>query len=179
MIQTPRASKLASQLEGLSRLNAWVSTRDPIRTSIAKHEPAGRPETGSTEWASGRLLAIKDNICTTKEPTTCASGMLRSFYSPFAATVVERLEAAGVVIVGKTNLDEFGMGYVFGRFETSVFTLTIAFSSDSTHSIHGPVQNRYRRDGDLTSAGGSSGGSAVAVATGQCHELVYRSLRQC
>ena len=102
--------------------------------------------------------------------------MLRGFYSPFAATVVEKLEAAGIVIAGKTNLDEFGMGYVFWQFQISMFNLTNKFSSDSTHSIHGAVRNWYMRDGDLTSAGGSSGGSAIFLATGKFHEWVYRSL---
>lgn len=58
----------------------------------------------------GELIAIKDNICTSDEPTTCASAMLQGYQSPFAATVVEKLKAAGAVITGKTNLDELGMG---------------------------------------------------------------------
>lgn len=60
----------------------------------------------------GRLIAIKDNICTSELPTTCASGMLKDYTSPFDATVVQQLKARGVVIAGKTNLDEFGMGFV-------------------------------------------------------------------
>lgn len=59
----------------------------------------------------GRVFAIKDNICTKDQPTTCASNILKDFRSPYTATVVERLQAAGAVISGKTNLDEFGMGY--------------------------------------------------------------------
>ncbi len=55
-------------------------------------------------------IAIKDNICTLDQQTTCASAMLQGYQSPFAATVVEKLETAGAVIIGKTNLDEFGMG---------------------------------------------------------------------
>lgn len=82
-------------------------------------------------------------------PTTCASRILDHFTSPFDATVVQKLERAGAVIAGKTNLDEFGMG------------------SHSVHSRFGPVRNA-RGDQEL-SAGGSSGGSAVAVATEQCY----------
>lgn len=55
---------------------------------------------------------MKDNICTKDKPTTCASAILRSYESPFDATVIQRLTAAGALINGKTNLDEFGMGYV-------------------------------------------------------------------
>ncbi len=95
----------------------------------------------------GRLIAIKDNICTTDFDTTCASKILRNFVSPYDATVVSKLKDGGAVIIGKTNMDEFGMG------------------SHSTHSDHGPV---IQQKGDQYSAGGSSGGSAVAVATGQC-----------
>ena len=58
----------------------------------------------------GRLIAIKDNIVTKDEPTTCASNILSGFTSPFAATIVEKLKGAGAIIAGKTNLDEFGMG---------------------------------------------------------------------
>lgn len=58
----------------------------------------------------GHMIAIKDNICTLEEPTTCASAILKGFRSPYRATVVEKLLSAGAVIAGKTNLDEFGIG---------------------------------------------------------------------
>lgn len=100
----------------------------------------------------GRLISIKDNICTRDFPTTCASGILDTYTSPFNATVVDQLEAAGAIVAGKTNLDEFGMG------------------SHSIHSQFGPVKNpRRASSGQDLSAGGSSGGSAVAVAADQCH----------
>ena len=59
---------------------------------------------------------MKDNICTYEEPTTCASEILKGFHSPYPATVVEKLKNAGALLAGKTNLDEFGMGYAFSRF---------------------------------------------------------------
>jgi aspartyl-tRNA(Asn)/glutamyl-tRNA(Gln) amidotransferase subunit A len=105
----------------------------------------------------GRLIAIKDNICTRSLPTTCASRILEKFSSPFDATVIKSLENAGAIIGGKTNLDEFGMG------------------SHSTHSHFGPVKNYFdtvNGSEKSLSAGGSSGGSAVAVATDQCYAYV-------
>ena len=66
----------------------------------------------------GRFIAVKDNICTKDQPTTCASKILDGFLSPNTATVVEKLSAAGALIIGKTNLDEFGMGCVSESFTT-------------------------------------------------------------
>jgi aspartyl-tRNA(Asn)/glutamyl-tRNA(Gln) amidotransferase subunit A len=91
-------------------------------------------------------VAVKDNIVTTGSTTTCASGFLKDYVSPFEALVVRQLRKNDYGVAEKTNMDEFGMG------------------SHSTHSYFGPVSNRA----PLThrSAGGSSGGSAVAVAMG-------------
>ncbi|QKX60153.1 uncharacterized protein TRUGW13939_07296 [Talaromyces rugulosus] len=112
-----------------------------------------RRENGSAKSPlDGRLIAIKDNICTKSLPTTCASAILDKFTSPFDATVVKALEHAGAIAGPKTNLDEFGMG------------------SHSTNSAFGPVKSNFRgNNGEPLSAGGSSGGSAVAVATEQCY----------
>ncbi|KAJ5152816.1 Glutamyl-tRNA(Gln) amidotransferase subunit A [Penicillium canariense] len=128
----------------LPRAGQWL---DRVREADRRSEQ-GKPISA----VDGRLISIKDNICTRDLPTTCASGILDKFTSPFNATVVDQLEAAGAVIAGKTNLDEFGMG------------------SHSVYSRFGAVKNS-RRDGDGQdlSAGGSSGGSAVAVAANQCY----------
>ena len=89
--------------------------------------------------------------------------------SPYSATVVEKLQAAGASIAGKTNLDEFGMGYYPLYAYNIVEKLIYLYSSHSVFSRFGPVHNMT---GESLSAGGSSGGSAVAVATGQCFALV-------
>ncbi|KAG6027969.1 hypothetical protein E4U41_000800 [Claviceps citrina] len=90
-------------------------------------------------------LAVKDNIAMAEFPTQCASPILRSHRSPYEATIVTQLRARGATVVGKTNMDEFGMG------------------SHSTNSMHGPVINPLSTNESPRSAGGSSGGSAVAV----------------
>ena len=96
---------------------------------------------------AGLPLAIKDNLCTLGVRTTCASRMLDQFVPPYESTVTERLWRAGGVLVGKTNLDEFAMG---GSTETSAFGAT----QNPWNTNHVP--------------GGSSGGSAAAVASGSC-----------
>ena len=111
--------------------------------AIEKHNKLLNAFISTNKSAAGTPIAIKDNIVSTDLPTTCGSRILGKFTSPYDATVIARLRSRGYGIVGKTNLDEFAMG------------------SSTEHSAFGVTRNPW----DATRvAGGSSGGSAAAVA---------------
>ncbi|KAK2732960.1 Trimeric GatFAB AmidoTransferase(AdT) complex subunit [Myotisia sp. PD_48] len=148
-----QAEKCLLNQQSFAHLNAFIT---PLESSVSWREQVREADSrqqqhGLLSPLDGKLIAIKDNICTRDLPTTCGSAILEKFKSPFDAAVVSKLRESGAVIAGKTNLDEFGMG------------------SHSIHSHFGPVKNQNTAGLEPLSAGGSSGGSAVAVATGQCH----------
>lgn len=126
-------------------LNAFVNVDDQQALERADQIDARRKAGESLGTLAGLPLGIKDNICSIGKPTTCGSRMLESYRPPYNAHVVERIEAEDGIIVGTTNMDEFAMG------------------STTESSVYGPSRNPANPN---HSAGGSSGGSAVAVASG-------------
>lgn len=158
--QVPRPDLWETQAR--IRQGEWTlpEVLDELYQNIARHEPTvhaflalaekeelvfGGKKLKGTQFC-GLPIAIKDNICTLEFPTTCASRLLAGFRAPYEATAVARLKAAGFQVQGKTNLDEFAMG------------------SSTEHSAFGPTRNPWDPE---RVPGGSSGGSAAAVAAGE------------
>ena len=128
-------------------INGFVevdATRDRYGSTATDGADAGGAGTGPAALA-GMPFAVKDNIAVQGFSLSCGSALLRGLRSPYTATAVARLQHAGARVVGKTNLDEFGMG------------------SSSENSCFGAVRNPWN---DEVVAGGSSGGSAAVVAAG-------------
>lgn len=135
------AKAVADRLTKVKRLNALLTPPKDLRKSLNAQAAAARP----TGVLYGMPVAVKDNICTLEFTTTCGSRILEGYRSPYEATAVAKLKAAGALIAGKTNCDEFAMG------------------SSTEHSAYGRVIHPL----DKTRVpGGSSGGSAALVGAG-------------
>ncbi len=136
---------LLDKAEAAGRLNAFVHLEPDAILSQAKSVDARRKAGEPLGQLAGVPVAIKDVLCVEGEPTSCGSRMLRNFRPPYDATVIAKLKAAGAILFGKTNMDEFAMG------------------SSTENSAYGPTRNPWD---ESRVPGGSSGGSAAAVAAG-------------
>jgi aspartyl-tRNA(Asn)/glutamyl-tRNA(Gln) amidotransferase subunit A len=133
------------KIEQLKSLNAFVKVFDKSVIEQAKLIDQKRANGEKLGALAGTIIAVKDNICMVNQPVTCASKILEGYVSPYSATVIQKILAQDGIIIGQTNLDEFAMG------------------SSTEKSIYGPCKNPHNPE---YVAGGSSGGSAVVVATG-------------
>ncbi|CAG9854492.1 unnamed protein product [Phyllotreta striolata] len=140
------------RIKETENLKAFITVTGNEAEELAKQSEKRYKNGQPLSDMDGVIIGIKDNFCTKGISTTCASKMLENFKPPYNATAYQRFLDAGAILIGKTNLDQFAMG------------------SGTINSIYGVTKNNWgcKDDDNFYIAGGSSGGSAVAVATGAC-----------
>ncbi|KAK3925813.1 Glutamyl-tRNA(Gln) amidotransferase subunit A, mitochondrial [Frankliniella fusca] len=163
------------RIENTKSLNAFITVTHDIAHEQAKESDKRHSKGESKGELDGIPIAVKDNFCTQGVLTSCGSHMLSNFLPPYNATVVSRLQDAGTVMVGKCNLDEFAMGS--GTVDSIYGPTKNVWGSNVPYEVLNSPPSKQRSasheksanlDEDWHIAGGSSGGSAVAVATGSC-----------
>lgn len=143
--ETTASATITTALDAAEKLNNQLNAFLEIDRQGALRRAAEIDQDSASKPLAGVPVAVKDNICVRGLQTSCGSRILGPYHPPYNATAIERLIAAGAVVVGKTNCDEFAMG------------------SSNENSSFGPVRNPWDPS---RVPGGSSGGSAAAVAAG-------------
>ncbi|MEZ5427916.1 MAG: Asp-tRNA(Asn)/Glu-tRNA(Gln) amidotransferase subunit GatA [Pyrinomonadaceae bacterium] len=138
-------SNIEKSLDNAEKLNRTLNSFLTIERGYASERAGELENSGNGNPLHGAAIAVKDNICTRFSQTSCGSRILGAYRPQYNATAVEKLIDAGAIIIGKTNMDEFAMG------------------SSNENSAFGPVKNPWDTE---RVPGGSSGGSAAAVASG-------------
>ena len=133
--------------EEAATINSFITVDEENALKRAKYVQEQIDSGNINSPIAGVVVGVKDNICTKGLRTTCGSKILENFVPTYNAQVIDNLEKAGAIIIGKTNMDEFAMG---STSETSAYGVT-----------HNPINGDYV-------PGGSSGGSCAAVATNEC-----------
>lgn len=156
-------------IEKTQLLNAFITVTGDLARKQSNESTQRFREGKSLGPLDGIPIAIKDNYCIAGIRTTCGSRMLQNYTPPYTATIVQRLLDRGVVLVGKTNMDEFAMGCgsvdsVFGPVRNPWGLNTP--SQLTSGKLHSKNSDQSLSNDDFHIAGGSSGGSAVAVASG-------------
>ncbi|CAG0921542.1 unnamed protein product [Notodromas monacha] len=159
-----------NRMKQIESLNAYVTAFEETSVSAAAlNDVKGKQQS----LLCGIPFAVKDNFCMQGVRTTCASKMLYDYHPPYTATVVNRLLRAGMIAVGKTNMEEFAMGAggvmsfngaIKNVWKSGIPQHLVSCNDESISNVKDPSECET----DWYVAGGSSGGSAVAVASGSC-----------